>query len=373
MPLTIRHARIGAFACVLSVAAASPARAQQGPPPAPRPPRLVTVPNDFPTIQAAIDSSRHGDTVLVAPGRYYENVRFKGRSIVLTSRFARTRDVADIERTIIDGSRPRHPDTATVVTIADGEDSTTVLQGFTITGGAGTVWFDAAGHELFREGGGVLCDLSSPTIQYNRIEGNSASAVGKGQRSAGGGGIRCGFAEPTIQNNVIRNNTGRYGAGIVLFHSASVVRNNVIAENVGGEDFGGAGVWIVGNLSRRLGSTLEHNTIVRNRIRPDTGTAPMRRGSGVLTTRVALLLRNNIVWANSKESEQLAFPPSSREVTLRANVVEGGPTRDGILTVDPQFADAVSFRLAPQSPAFAAGDQLGAYGGANGKVLPNVR
>jgi hypothetical protein len=348
------------------------AHAQQAPPP-PRPPRLVRVPEDFKTIQAAIDSSRHRDTVLVAPGRYYENVRFNGRSIVLTSRFALTHDVADIERTILDGSRPRHPDTATVVTIADGEDSTTVLQGFTITGGKGTVWFDAAGHELFREGGGVLCDLSSPTIQFNRIEGNSASAVGKGQRSAGGGGIRCGFAEPTIQNNVIRDNTGRYGAGIVLFHSASTVRNNVIAENVGGEDFGGAGVWIVGNLSRRLGSTLEHNTIVRNRIHADTGAPPMRRGSGLLTTRVALLVRNNIVWDNSKESEQLAFPPTSREITLQANVVEGGPTRDGILTADPLFADAVSFRLAPKSPALTGSEQLGAYGGAYGKLLPNVR
>jgi hypothetical protein len=369
-----RHtlASLTALALLVALAPVPTVRAQQAPP-TPRPPRLVRVPEDFKTIQAAIDSSRNRDTVLVAPGRYYENVRFNGRSIVLTSRFALTHDVADIARTLLDGSRPRHADTATVVTIADGEDSTTVLQGFTITGGAGTVWFDAAGHELFREGGGVLCDLSSPTIQFNRIEGNSASAVGKGQRSAGGGGIRCGFAEPTIQNNVIRDNTGRYGAGIVLFHSASVVRNNVIAENVGGEDFGGAGVWIVGNLSRRLGSTLEHNTIVRNRIRPDTGAAPMRRGSGILTTRVALLVRNNIVWDNSKESEQLAFPPNSREVTLHANVVEGGPTRDGILTVDPQFVDAVSFRLGAKSPAVTGGEQLGAYGGQYGKVMPNVR
>ncbi len=127
---------------------------------------------------------------------------------MLTSRFARSHDLADIERTIIDGSRPRHPDTASVVLFVNEEDSTAVLQGFTITGGKGTVWLDAKDHVLFREGGGVLCELSSPVIRFNRIVDNEATAVREGVVSAGGGGIRCGYAEPTIANNVIRGNRG---------------------------------------------------------------------------------------------------------------------------------------------------------------------
>ena len=83
-------------------------------PPAPRH-AVLAVPAKYPSIQAAIDSAVPGDTVLVAPGRYYENIRFKGKGIIVASQFSRTRDAADIERTIIDGSRPAHPDTGTVV------------------------------------------------------------------------------------------------------------------------------------------------------------------------------------------------------------------------------------------------------------------
>ncbi len=40
---------------------------------------------DAPTVQAGIDSSRHGDTVLVGPGTYYENIDFMGGDILLRS------------------------------------------------------------------------------------------------------------------------------------------------------------------------------------------------------------------------------------------------------------------------------------------------
>jgi hypothetical protein len=46
------------------------------------------------------------------------------------------------------------------------------------------------------------------------------------------------------------------------------VKNNLIVENTGGEDFGGAGLWIVGSLSYRLSTLVEHNTIVNNKSTP---------------------------------------------------------------------------------------------------------
>jgi len=167
-------------------------------PPAPRH-AVLAVPAKYRSIQAAIDSAVPGDTVLVAPGRYYENIRFKGKGIVVASQFLHSRDAADIERTVIDGSRPAHPDTGTVVRFVNQEDSTAVLEGFTITGGTGTIWLDAKDLKYFREGGGILCELGSPTIRYNHVVNNvatstAANVAGDSLLSAGGGAIRCGYS-----------------------------------------------------------------------------------------------------------------------------------------------------------------------------------
>src|SRR5262245_56321528 len=45
----------------------------------------IRVPADVPTIQGAIVSAHEGDTILVAPGIYVENLDFLGRSITVTS------------------------------------------------------------------------------------------------------------------------------------------------------------------------------------------------------------------------------------------------------------------------------------------------
>jgi len=52
-------------------------------------------PANFTSIQAAINASVKGDTVLVDPGRYYENINFRGKSIVVASKFLTT-DVAKL-------------------------------------------------------------------------------------------------------------------------------------------------------------------------------------------------------------------------------------------------------------------------------------
>ena len=43
------------------------------------------VPDDYATIQAAIDDCNDGDVVIVSPGTYLENINFNGRNITLTS------------------------------------------------------------------------------------------------------------------------------------------------------------------------------------------------------------------------------------------------------------------------------------------------
>lgn len=367
--------------CVVALFASlalPPAAAQQ--PSAPRH-AVLDVSAKFPTIQAAIDSAVPGDTVLVAPGRYYENIRFKGKGIVVASAFARTRNPADIERTIIDGSRPTHPDTGTVVRFVNQEDSTAVLEGFTITGGTGTIWLDAKDLAYFREGGGVLCELSSPTIRYNHIVDNVATSMAKNVKgdsllSAGGGAIRCGYSEPTITHNVIRGNRGRYGGGVVLFYSAGIVNNNLIVDNSGGEDFGGGGLWIVGGLSYRLSTLVEHNTIVNNRsATPDTSARGMKgRGGALIAAGTKVVIRNNIVWGNSQSAgNQVSYSPLTPP-EMSYNLVQGGAPGTGNIDADPRFADTSRFTLAPDSPARRAAPSakgkvdLGAYGGSGAPI-----
>jgi hypothetical protein len=57
---------------------------------------IINVPADFGTIQMAIDSSSNGDTVLVQPNTYYENINFNGHNIVLGSLFLTTGDTSYI-------------------------------------------------------------------------------------------------------------------------------------------------------------------------------------------------------------------------------------------------------------------------------------
>ena len=257
--------------------------------------RVLDVPAHFATVQLAIDSARDGDTVLVAPGHYYENIGFRDRAIVLASRFVRTHDVADIEATILDGSKPRDPDTASVVRIVGRADLRAALIGFTITGGRGTLWPDPRNGHVYVEGGGVLCEFASPLIAYNIITGNDA-APRPGARGAGGGGIRCGNGEPEIAHNVIVENHGPYGGGLVLYYTAAHVHDNLIAWNTGGETFGGAAFWIAGRLATTAPTILRHNTIAFNRALPPVG--PMDQRPAEAGRGGAILVYSGGVYAN---------------------------------------------------------------------------
>jgi len=81
----------------------------------------INVPADQPTIQAAINAAQNGDTVLVAPGTYSENINFVGKAVTVTSSGGRT-------VTTIDGHQA-----GTVVTFGTNEGQNSVLSGFTIT------------------------------------------------------------------------------------------------------------------------------------------------------------------------------------------------------------------------------------------------
>ena len=92
----------------------------------------IHVPADYSTIQAGIDAAQNGNIVLVDDGTYLENINFNGKAITVASNFIIDEDTNHISNTIIDGSQPSNPDSASVVTFESGEDTTSVLYGFKI-------------------------------------------------------------------------------------------------------------------------------------------------------------------------------------------------------------------------------------------------
>src|SRR5688572_22337286 len=93
---------------------------------------VLHVPGDYAGIQSAIDHSNNGDVILVNPGVYSENINFKGKTITVSSTNAT--DPTVVNNTVIRGVGQR-----SVVTFTNGETSSSILTGFTISGGYGTV------------------------------------------------------------------------------------------------------------------------------------------------------------------------------------------------------------------------------------------
>lgn len=84
----------------------------------------IHVPADQPTIQAAIDAAQNGDTVVVAPGTYNENLNIQSKSITV-------RSDKGAAQTIVDGGKKD-----VVVTINAGIGFNVTFDGFTLQNGA---------------------------------------------------------------------------------------------------------------------------------------------------------------------------------------------------------------------------------------------
>lgn len=64
--------------------------------------KIIKVPDDYSLIQDAIDAAQVNDTVLVAPGEYYEDFTIN-KYITLASKFILSGDIRDVDSTILLG------------------------------------------------------------------------------------------------------------------------------------------------------------------------------------------------------------------------------------------------------------------------------
>lgn len=356
----------------------------------------INVPADQPTIQDAINVANTGDTVLVAPGTYSENINFMGKAITVKSS-------GGTKVTIIDGGK-----VAPVVTFASGETSKSVLNGFTLQNGSSTFnsQYDGGGvyisgaspivsnnviqnNVACNGGGGIAVEFSSARIQNNLIKNNSQSGCSGG---IGGGGIAVGGAgSAVIIGNRIQNNSWlSSGGGITLFAAGTpTIENNIISGNSSSGTQGG-GMWIVndsdalivqnlffGNtasqggaiyLSMPSGSTgpvLVNNTIV--------GGSGVTQGSAVwaggfdnqvffYNNLMIGLSGQNAVYCDSTYSSvppvftnNDAYSPSGSGLLGTCASEQG---QSGNISADPLFVNATKhqYQLQSTSPAINAGD-----------------
>ena len=138
---------------------------------------VINVPSDYSTIQAGINASNDGDTVLVAQGNYIENLILE-KEIVLASHAIFDDLGTDwtnnqhIANTKIIGSSPTNSKKGSCIQVSYGNIQPTIM-GFTVSNGLGTSMIvdDCGISRTERSGGAIMAFPAYPILSYNRFIG----------------------------------------------------------------------------------------------------------------------------------------------------------------------------------------------------------
>jgi hypothetical protein len=318
----------------------------------------LQVPVPYPTISSALSSSIPGDTVLVAPGVYYENLTMVD-GVVLVSE-------SGAAATIIDGGG------SGIVIKCSGLSSSTEIVGFTIQNGfawgadpgGGGILISGGSPRIAEniikdnlsayDGGGVFCLNCSSIIEDNEFWENSSNVAAN---LDGGAVFLYGNCSGSIARNVFKNNSGHEGGALLVSQSAATltISHNLFWSNTA---TWGGGVAIGNDAS----PTLEKNTFYDNAANVTGAALWIALGASPLISRNifaghetaaiacldegSLSLFCNDLWDNSMNYCDCSFDTASN------------------LSEDPLFCmpSIGDFHLQPGSPCDYFCGRIGAYG-----------
>ena len=157
------------------------------------------------TIKYAVEvRAQPGDQIQVAPGVYTEAFTVSIPNLQIIG--------AGVDQSIVDGEGVRGP----LVTFTSNATWSTIFSGFTIRHGLAA-----------SDGGGLYLDHSSPTLQFIKVQSNTAS-------TGRGGGLYLIEGSPVITGSLIQFNTAITGGGLYLTgNSTPTVNLNAICGNTG--------------------------------------------------------------------------------------------------------------------------------------------
>ena len=162
----------------------------------------------FNSIQEGINATLDGDTLLVFPGIYYEQLNLSGRQITVEALYEDQIPSQSIGQAIINANGQ-----GTALTFDQGEGSNCLVKGFIITNGR-----DA-------QCSAILCSQSSPSLVNCLIVGNRAD-------DPNGAAIRCWAGNPVFDFCTIADNIGGANhAGFRLHQSNPTLFRSIIWDN----------------------------------------------------------------------------------------------------------------------------------------------
>jgi|GEM_PF-537475 hypothetical protein len=303
----------------------------------------------FFSIQHAINQSVDGDTVLVQPGTYFENIDFIGKNIFVGSFHYTTNDTSYVSQTIIDGNA-----SGSVVSFQTNEPHSTKLSGFTIRNGL---------PENF--GGGIYINDASPTIENCIIKNNYAASSCEFDGNGLGGGIALFNSNAIVKSSVIINNetcggwgNNGSGGGLYINESELLLDHLIIAHNQTG--MGGAICAIQSDIQ------IVHCTFSDN----NAATQWSEYGDEIYSNESTIMVQNSIIWGTNDGDIILDDFSGPSELIISYSDIRGGEPGilienggllnwlDGNINQDPLFVnpDENDYLLTVDSPCINAGN-----------------